>query len=207
MLGAGMAEERVVAFEEAVRQSPDRIIDEATDFFMERGTLNEALKNLARQLDEASIPYALVGAIALGRHGLVRMTLDIDVLLTREGLEQFKARFLGRGYVPAFPGAERAFRGADTGVRIKVLTTRDSDPAATAVNQSGIRVLALEKLVELKLASGMTAPHRRRDLSDVQDLIRAVRLPLDFAERLDTSVQAVYRELRQEAQATDPFEQ
>ena len=115
MLGAGIAKERVVAFEEAVRHSPDRIMDEATDFFMERGALHEALKNLARQLDGASIPYALVGAIALGRHGLVRMTLDIDVLFTREGLEQFKARFLGRGYVPAFPRAERAFRAADTG--------------------------------------------------------------------------------------------
>jgi hypothetical protein len=53
----------------------------------------------------------------------------------------------------------------------------------------------------------MTASHRRRDLSDVQDLIRAVRLPLDFAERLDTSVQAVYRELWQKAQTADPFEQ
>jgi hypothetical protein len=214
-----MASRQVTAFEEEIRRTPDGILQEASDFFMQRGTLVQTLQDLACHLEEASIPYAVVGAIALARHGLVRMTLDIDVLLSAEGLERFKARYLGRGYVPAFPGAERTFRAVSTGVRIEVITAgefpgdgrpkpvRFPDPAEAAVDQGGVRILPLERLVELKLASGMTAPHRRRDLADVQDLIRTLRLPADFGDRLEASVQPLYRELWQEAQAIDPFQE
>jgi hypothetical protein len=154
-----------------------------------------------------------MGGIALAQHGFPRMTQDIDILLTKEGLEAFKARYLWRGYVPAFSGAEKTFRAVETGVRIKVITTGEypgdglpkavsfPDPREASVEICGIRVIALERLVELKLASGMTAPHRRRDLADVQDLIGALNLPLGFAKRLDPSVRALYRQLWKEAQA------
>ena len=36
--------------------------------------------------------------------------------------------------------------------------------------------------------------HRLRDLADVQDLIAALRLPLELAEQLDPSVREKYRE-------------
>src|SRR5437867_12493842 len=90
---------------------------------MQRGAVFQTLYDLTRRLEEASIPYAVLGGIALGKHGLVRMTVEIDLLLTPEGLSIFQARYLGRGYLPAFPGAGRSFRAADTGVRIKVITT------------------------------------------------------------------------------------
>ena len=56
------------------------------------------------------------------------------------------------------------------------------NPAEVSVEMAGIRVVTLEKLIEFKLASGMTAPHRLRDLADVQDTIRALRLPEDSAD-------------------------
>ena len=215
-----MAGQRIVAFEDQVRQSPSRALQEASDFFMDRGNLVQALQDLARRLDEAAIPYAVIGAVALARYGLVRMTLDVDILLSPDGLERFKARHLGRGYVPAFPGAEKTFRATDTGVRIEVITAgefpgdgkpkpvRFPDPGQAAVaDSSGLRLLRLEQFVELKLASGMTAPHRRRDLADVQDLIRAQRLPAEFADKLDSSVQPLYREIWREAQAVDPLQE
>ena len=157
--------------------------------------------------------------MALAQHGLARMTLDIDLLLTPEGLSQFKTRYLGRGYVPAFPGAEKTFRAADTGVRIEVITSGEypgdglpkpvsfPDPAAASVEVHGVWVVTLERLVELKLASGMTAPHRRRDLADVQDLIRTLHLPSTFSDRLDASVRPLYGQLWEEAQSKDPFEE
>jgi hypothetical protein len=52
-------------------------------------------------------------------------------------------------------------------------------------------------LVELKLASGMTAPDRLRDLADVQELIRAERLDETFAGELDPSVRPKFLELLQ----------
>jgi hypothetical protein len=41
----------------------------------------------------------------------------------------------------------------------------------------------------------MSAPHRLRDLADVQDLIVALDLPLELADRLQASVRATYRTL------------
>jgi hypothetical protein len=62
----------------------------------------------------------------------------------------------------------------------------------------------LEKLIELKLASGLSAPYRLRDLSDVQELIARLKLPLEFADQLDESVRDEYRRLWQNAQAIPP---
>lgn len=207
------------AYEAYVRQSPERILQEASEFFMQRGNVNQALRDLARRLDEAGIPYAVLGAIALGQHGMPRMTMDIDVLLTPQGLAQFKARYLGRGYVPAFPGAEKTFRHGDTGVRIEVITTGEypgdglpkpvsfPDPQEASVEIGGVRVIALERLIELKLASGMTAAHRLRDLADVQDLIRLLGLPEELAERLDGSVRPVYQKLWSQSQVPDRLQE
>lgn len=211
--------EEAPPYEAYARQSADRILQEASEFFMQRGNVYQALRDLARRLDESGILYAVLGAIALGLHGMPRMTLDIDVLLTPQGLAEFKARYLGRGYVPAFPGAEKTFRASETGVRIEVITAGEypgdglpkpvsfPHPSEASVEIGGIRVITLERLVELKLASGMTAAHRLRDLADVQDLIRLLGLPAEFAERLDGSVRPLYQKLWLQAQAPDRLQE
>ncbi len=55
--------------------------------------------------------------------------------------------------------------------------------------------LSLPRLIELKLASGMTSPGRIRDLSDVLELIKLRDLPESFAEQLNPYVQSKFREL------------
>jgi hypothetical protein len=69
-----------------------------------------------------------------------------------------------------------------------------------------LSVLPLSKLIELKLASGMTAPHRLKDLADVLELIRAVHLTDDFGQKLDPYVQSKYGDLWRAAQSRDPEE-
>jgi hypothetical protein len=54
--------------------------------------------------------------------------------------------------------------------------------------------------VELKLASGMTHPRRKRDLVDVEELIDALKLSREFADELDASVRDKYLELWQTVQ-------
>jgi hypothetical protein len=61
-------------------------------------------------------------------------------------------------------------------------------------------LITLDKLIELKLASGLSAPHRLKDLADVQELIARLKLPLDLAENLDASVRDEYRRLWQNVQ-------
>lgn len=205
----------MIAYEQRLRSSPELVLKEASLYFSHKGDLYQTLQDLSRRLDEAGIPYALIGGLALAQHGFVRMTEDIDILLTPEGLQAFKAQALGHGYVLAFSGAKKTFRATDTGVRIEVITSGEypgdglpkpvsfPDPAEVSVEVAGLRVISLEKLIELKLASGMTAAHRRRDLADVQDLIRALQLDQEFSQKLDASVREMYTQLWDEAQAGD----
>jgi hypothetical protein len=152
------------------------------------------------------IPYAVAGGMAMFSHGFRRFTEDVDILVTREGLEQIHRELEGLGYVPLFSGSKN-LRDADSGVRVEFLVTGDfpgdgkpkpvafPDPEQVSVERDGIRWLSLPALVELKLASGMTAPGRLKDLADVQELIRLLSLPANFAEQLQPFVREKYGEL------------
>lgn len=146
-------------------------------------------------------------------HGLVRPTLDVDILLTKEGLEKFHQVLVGRGYLPKFSGARKHFRDTETGVPVKVITAGeypgDGKPKAVVFPTPGEvaedlgegRVVKLDKLIELKLASGLSAEHRRlRDLADVQQMIETLDLSRDMALRIDESVRSEYLNLWQMAQ-------
>jgi len=190
----------------------DEVLVRAGDFFMEKDSVHQAMRRLARRLDEEGIVYAVIGGMALAAHGYARLTLDVDLLLTPEGLHAFQNRLVGRGYVPAFPGAKKSFLDTESQIRIEIITAGEfpgdglpkpvafPDPEGKTVERGEVRVIALENLIELKLASGLTAPHRLRDLADVQDLISALALPLDLEEKLDASVRAEYRRVWEAAQ-------
>ena len=72
---------------------------------MGESRVHDALAALAARLDELDIPYAILGALALNAYGYLRATVDVDVLLTRQGLERFRAAALGHGYLEKFPGS------------------------------------------------------------------------------------------------------
>ena len=76
-------------------------------------------------------------------------------------------------------------------------------PQDSSVEINGIRFLQLATLIELKLASG-TAPGRRKDLGDVQELIRILGLPADFSAQLNPTVHHLFRELWSEVQSMPP---
>lgn len=177
--------------------------------------VQRAARKLAQMLDELQIPYAIVGALALNEAGYRRVTVDVDVLLTRDGLAALKAHAVGRGYVEKFPGS-KGLRDTENNVAIDVLIAGEfpgdgkpkpvcfPDPAQVAERGHALALLPLPRLVELKLASGMSAPHRLRDLADVMELVRAAGLARSFAGALDPSVRAKYEELWDAAQANDP---
>jgi hypothetical protein len=176
-------------------------------FFMQDDPVHQTLRNIAASLDGLGIAYAVAGGMALGAHRVVRATVDVDILVTAEGLAALHRELEGRGYVPPFAGS-RNLQDAATGVRIEFLVTGQfpgdgkpkpvafPDPAQAGVEIGGIRYLGLPSLVELKLASGMTGGvARMRDLADVVSLVQALDLPLDFARQLNPYVRAKYEEL------------
>ncbi|MEK6574522.1 MAG: hypothetical protein AABZ58_09450 [Chloroflexota bacterium] len=194
----------------------DDILQESEAFFMKQGKVHATMKRLARDLEDEGISYAIIGGMALNLWGYTRETVDVDILLTPDGLANFKDRFVGRGYLLAFTGASKTFRDTQTQVKIEVITTGEypgdgkpkpvvfPNPAESSIDRDGYRVIRLENLIELKLASGLSAAHRMKDLADVLELIVKLKLPLELADMLDASVRAEYRRLWEGAQSAPP---
>ena len=169
--------------------------------------VNDAISTLTGQLDREAIDYVVIGAVALNQHGYQRFTTDIDLLMTREGLERFTQRLVGLGYRPAFEGARKKFRTTDENIPVEIITTGEypgdglpkpvafPDPADVAVVINGVKTITLEKLIELKLASGISAKDRLKDLADVQELIKLKSLGVEFASKLDEYVRDKFVEL------------
>lgn len=63
--------------------------------------------------------------------------------------------------------------------------------------------ISLPKLVELKLASGMTNPGRLKDLSDVLELIKVLNLTADFGDQLDPYVRPKFSDLWRDSKAPE----
>ena len=188
--------------------SPVLAYQEGLNFFMGEGIINETLRRVANDLENHAIDYDVIGAIALNQHGYRRFTEDIDLLMTREGLEKFQRELVGLGYCPAFEGATKKFRTTQENVTVEIITSGEFpgdgkpkpvqflNPNESQVEIDGIKTLTLEKLVELKLASGMTAPHRLKDLADVQEIIKIKGLTADFIEKLNPFVHEKFLELQ-----------
>lgn len=191
------------------RPSIADLYEEARRYFMGKGILNKTLARLSNDLEAHDIDYAVIGAAALLAHGYPRLTEDIDLVMTPEGLQKFHDELVGRGYVPVFPGAKKRLRSTMDGVIIEVMTTGEypgdgkpkpvsiPTPTEAATEIDGIKFVTLEKLIELKLASGISASDRLKDLADVQELIKIRKLGADFALNLDPYVREKYSELEE----------
>lgn len=196
----------MITYEERLNRDLNWALREGSMHFEEKSAVQLALRKITKRLEELGIPYALVGGMALFFHGLRRFTDDVDLLVTPEGLAEIHRRLEGLGYIPPFGGSKQ-LRDAEHGVRIEFLVTGQypgdgkpkpvafPDPRESTDVLAGLHVLALPKLIELKLASGMTNPLRGQDIIDVQKLIQLSNLPADLADQLNPFVRDKYREL------------
>ena len=110
------------AFEEVMGRGGSQAIETAGKFFMRTDPVHQALRAVTARLDELHIPYAIAGGMALVAHGYDRTTVDVDILLTADGLDAALRAMDGLGYVPPFPNSKN-LRHTDSGVRIKFLIT------------------------------------------------------------------------------------
>jgi hypothetical protein len=196
----------VVSYERRLASDARWALSEGSKFFEEKSAVQEALRKITGRLSSLGIPYAVVGGLALFRHGHRRFTEDVDILVTRQGLAAIHTHLEGLGYLRPFPRSKH-LRDTDLGVKIEFLVTGDypgdgkpkpvafPDPLAAVVVHEGINYLNLPTLIELKLASGMTNPERMKDLADVLGLIKILALPRDFVQQLAPFVQDKFIEL------------
>jgi hypothetical protein len=196
----------VPVYEEMLKHDWNWAMDEGDRHFQGEDSVFKTLRKIAGRLDSIGVPYAVAGAMALNAHGFRRLTVDVDILVTREDLKAIHENLEGLGYVPPFTGSKN-LRDAEHGVRVEFLIAGEfpgdgkpkpvafPDPAKVGVDIKGIQYLGLPTLVELKIASGMTNPGRLKDLGDIQQLIQAANLAADFANELNPYVREKYLEL------------
>lgn len=194
-------------------------LEQCWRYFVGEADAQKAVRKLVGILEAEGLPYAIIGALALNEYGHRRVTVDVDLVMREEDLQTFKARWLGKGYEERVAGTGK-LRDTEHDVNIDVLSTGRfpgddkpkpiafPDPATTAIRGAPFALLPVERWLELKLASGMVAPHRRKDLTDVQELVRSARLPRELAQRLHPWVRDKFLEIWQEVaegDANDPY--
>ena len=147
------------------------------------------LERVCRALQQAGVDYAVVGGQAVALHGVVRGTVDVDVVLrwTRETVEKAAAALAAMGLVSRIPVTARdVFERRDHYIENRnLLAWNFYDPESPIdevdiiisydlagkgvkrlqLSSSTVAVLAVPDLIDMKRRSG-----RPQDLMDAQAL-------------------------------------
>lgn len=174
---------------------------------MERAVekVQERLERTTRALEQAGIPYAIIGGhavrawVAQMDEAAVRTTRDVDILLRREDFPAATTALEANGFVYRHVrGIDMFLDGPDAKARdaVHVLfageKVKAADPLATpdvsdSVTIKDHQTLALSALVQMKLTSFRDKDRMHlRDMLDVEliDETWKTRLPPELAERL-----------------------
>src|SRR3954467_8803203 len=89
----------VPIYEDLLNRDPRWALSEGSRHFEEDSAVFKALHKVTQRLKSLGIPYAVVGGMALFRHGLRRFTEDVDILVTKPDLKKIHEELEGRGYL------------------------------------------------------------------------------------------------------------
>lgn len=164
------------------------------------------LKRVATALDAKSIPYAVVGGNAVAAWvatcdpDAIRATKDVDILLRREFLPEAGEALMAAGMIPAEmlgvtmfvdrddPSPKREVHVVVAGEKIRAHYAHAApDPSRAVRSESGVLVIDLVSLVEMKLQSFRDVDRTHlRDMLSVNLITDDVRraLPPDMLARL-----------------------
>jgi hypothetical protein len=125
--------------------------------------VRDAAVKTAAQLDRLGIRYALAGGLAVGAHGYIRATADVDFLVGEEAFEHHGPLVTFKPGVPI----------EVDGIRIDYLSPVSLGPHVDEVfgrapMSEGLAVVPIETLIYMKLAA-----KRRKDQVDVIELVKA----------------------------------
>ena len=175
-----------------IPRRPVNLMDIKDTFRFVAPRVRDAAVKSAAQLNHLGIRYALAGGLAVGAHGYIRATTDVDFLVGEEAFEH-------QGLLVAFkPGVPIEVDG----IRIDYPSTAALGPQMELVldNPSmseGLAIVPVEPLIFMKLGA-----KRRRDLVDVVELVKAgadVSRVRDYLGRYAGDLAALFEELVNEA--------
>jgi hypothetical protein len=146
----------------------------------------DELKALTTKFDDQKIEYALCGGMAMGVHGFLRMTMDIDFIILPQALEPVLGIANSLGYT--IRGKDLSFKNGAVEIRrVSKIYSESGDilpldfllvtPAIEKMWESRmsadweggrLSVLTREALIELKKLRGSA-----QDLADIERLLGA----------------------------------
>jgi hypothetical protein len=167
--------------------------------------VRDRMHRTARALEEAGIPYAVIGGNAVAAHvgrvdeSAVRNTQDVKILLSRTDLEAAKTALTTAGFVFRHvkgidmfldgPGAKArdAVHIFFAGEKVRSVDSVAAPDIGESEATPSYRVVALESLVRMKLTS-----FRDKDRTHLRDMIDVglvdeswlSRLPVELSSRL-----------------------
>ena len=180
-------------------------------FFQGKDPVHKCMNRIVKRLEKAGIPYVIVGGMAVVAHHYERSTNDVDLLVTPDGLVEFRKRFVPKNY-DLVPGRSRQFVDKTNQVKVDILVTggipgrghptpiRFPDPNSVGQVIEDKRVVNLTTLIEMKLAA-----RRPQDIADVEKLIRFNDLDESFADRLHPSLRQDYIESLEDRRRDDEY--
>ncbi|HKA18680.1 MAG TPA: hypothetical protein VKN18_10340 [Blastocatellia bacterium] len=154
--------------------------------------LRDAAIKSAQQLTALGIRHALAGGLAVGAHGYLRATTDVDFLVGDEAFEHHGTLVTFKPGVPIEVDGIRIDYLSPASLGSQLEEVLDTPPM-----DEGLGVVPIEVLVFMKLTAG-----RRRDLSDVVELIKIgvdVKSVRDYLHKHADDLVPRFEELVEEA--------
>jgi len=156
--------------------------------------VREAAVRTADQLNQLGIRHALAGGLAVGAHGYIRATADVDFLVGEEAFEHAGLLVAFKAGVPIEVG----------GIRIDYLSPISLGPQLEEVldhplMNEGLAVVPIEVLIYMKLVA-----KRRKDLVDVVELVKVgadLKRVRDYLQQFASDLIPLFEELVNEALA------
>ncbi|MBO0858728.1 MAG: nucleotidyl transferase AbiEii/AbiGii toxin family protein [Chloracidobacterium sp.] len=157
--------------------------------------VRDAAVKTAAQLDHLGIRYALAGGLAVGAHGYIRATTDVDFLVGGEEAFDHQGPLVAfKAGVPIEVDGIRIYYLSPTSLGPQMEEVLDHPPIS-----EGLAVVPIEALIYMKLVA-----KRRKDLVDVVELVKAgadLTLVRNFLRQYACDMVRMFEELVNEALA------
>jgi hypothetical protein len=154
--------------------------------------VRNAAVQTAAQLEQMGVRYALAGGLAVGAHGYIRATTDVDFLVGEEAFEHHGTLVTFKTGVPIEVEGIRIDYLSPISLGSQMEETLDHPPTS-----EGLAIVPIEVLIYMKLVA-----KRRKDLVDVIELVKAgaaLKPVRDYLEKYAGDLVPLFDELVNEA--------
>ncbi len=156
--------------------------------------VREAAIKTADQLNHLGIRHALAGGLAVGAHGYIRATTDVDFLVGEEAFEHQGSLVAFKAGVPIEVGGVRIDYLSPAALGPQMEDALDNPPVS-----EGLAIVPIEALIYMKLVA-----KRRKDMVDVIELVKVgadVDRVRDYLRQYASDLTPSFEELVNEALA------